>query len=176
MFQPETTFHPASASRRTFPRKAFLLWRHTFSSLAMRVQSVHGGNSMLNPQEKLRQSTSVAIPERRSESRATIEFRIEVSGFDRFGRFYTEFTMTSDVSLMGCAFPLHMEVEKGLLVAVRVVHPRNEGNSRAAPVLFHIVRTSPCPDGYFVGVVSLLPGNPWINYSFKTDGKQPPAA
>ncbi len=138
----------------------------------MRMQSVNGGNAVPNPQESWRESTSVAVQDRRSEPRATLEFPIEVSGFDRFGRFHTEFTKTFNVSLMGCAFHLYMEVEKGLVLAVRVVQPKGACNAATGSVLFQIVRTSPRPDGYSVGVVRLQPENPWIDYIPETDDDQ----
>ena len=127
---------------------------------------------MVKLQTRLDQPVSITPLDRRRESRALIVYPIEVSGFDRFGRFHTELTKTRDVSLMGCSFYLHMEVEKGLVLALRVVHPKGACEGGSGTVLFHIVRIRPRPDGYSVGVMRLAPENPWIDYLLETDVSQ----
>ena len=119
---------------------------------------------MPNPQTRSWETSSIAVQDRRCEPRAALEFPIEVCGFDRFGRFHTEYTKTCNVSLMGCAFLLHMEVEKGLVLALRVIHAKDACKSATRPVLFQITRTEPRPDGYLVGVMRLQPENPWVDY------------
>lgn len=109
-------------------------------------------------------SLSIAPHERRREPRVPIEYPIEVSAFDKFGRFRTELTKTRNVSLMGCCFDLHMEVEKGMVLALRVEHPKTACEAGSGTVLFHVVRVKPCPDGYSVGAMRLAPENPWIDY------------
>jgi hypothetical protein len=91
---------------------------------------------MRNPQATLQQSVSVVTQDRRRGSRATLAFPIEVSGFDRLGRFHTEHTTTSDVSLMGCSFHLNMEVEKGLILALSVVPPKGHARTNCVPFYF----------------------------------------
>jgi hypothetical protein len=121
-------------------------------------------HTMPNPQTRSSESSSVAVQDRRCEQRAVVEFPIEVCGFDRFGRFHTEYTKTRNVSLMGCAFPLHMEVEKGLVLALRVIHPKDACKTATRPVLFQIARTEPRPDGQLVGAMRLQPESPWVDY------------
>jgi hypothetical protein len=132
--------------------------------LVIQVQRSCGSIEMVKLQTTLVESVSIALQDRRRESRALIVYPIEVSGFDRFGRFHTELTKTRDVSLMGCSFYLHMEVEKGLVLALRVVHPKGACEGGSGTVLFHVVRVRPRPDGYSVGVLRLAPESPWIDY------------
>jgi|SRR5271168_3538371 len=129
---------------------------------------------MHNPQTTLHDQVSVATQDRRQGSRATIAFPIEVSGFDRLGRFHTEHTKTHDVSLMGCSFHLNMEVEKGLILALSVVHPKGACKDKLHPVLFQIVRAEPRPGGYFVGALRVQPDNPWIHYLEQADDSAAP--
>jgi hypothetical protein len=129
---------------------------------------------MRNPQATLQQSVSVVTQDRRRGSRATLAFPIEVSGFDRLGRFHTEHTTTSDVSLMGCSFHLNMEVEKGLILALSVVPPKGACENKLRPVLFQIVRAEPRPGGYFVGALRLQRENPWIDYVDGADDTEAP--
>jgi hypothetical protein len=129
---------------------------------------------MMNSQSSWLESPFISAQDRRREPRDTVEFPIEVSGFDRFGRYHTEYTKTSNVSLMGCSFHLNMEVEKGLVLALRVFHPRNGRETSIGPVLFQVVRTEPRPDGCSLGVLRLQPENPWSEYPQITDISQPP--
>jgi PilZ domain len=121
----------------------------------------------------VQRATSIASQDRRRESRAPLEFPIEVSGFDRFGRFHTEHTNTHDVSLMGCSFRMHMEVEKSAVLALRVVHPKDTREAGSGTVLFHIVRVKRRRDVYDVGVMRLAPGNPWIDYCEEPENFSP---
>jgi hypothetical protein len=141
----------------------------------MRMQFLDGGNVVANPQTSWRRSVAVDVQDRRREPRAALEFSIEVSGFDRFGRFHTEFTKTSNVSLMGCCFHLYMEVEKGLVLALSVVHPKGLRELGSRPVLFQIVRIEPRPDGNSVGVLRLQAENPWVDYFADEDDPGQPA-
>ena len=55
-----------------------------------------------------------------------IEFSMEVSGFDHAGRFFTERTSTVDASFCGCKFHLRTPVEKGTVVAIRLLNARRQ--------------------------------------------------
>ena len=48
----------------------------------------------------------------RREQRVASAFRVEVCGFNRHGRFFTERTLTSNISDGGCQLSLHVEVER----------------------------------------------------------------
>ena len=52
------------------------------------------------------------------EGRIPLHIVIEVCGFDRFGKFFTERTETSDVSRRGCRFQLHQEILPETVVAI----------------------------------------------------------
>jgi hypothetical protein len=154
-------------------RKSIRIILRTVPALAMRVQFGQGASVAENLLTNWHRATSIAAHDRRRESRALLEFPIEVSGFDLFGRFHTEYTKTIDVSLMGCSFHLHMEVEKAIVLALRVVHPKEMREAGAGTVLFHVVRVVPRSDGYDVGVMRLAPENPWIHYCGEPDNSPP---
>jgi hypothetical protein len=80
-------------------------------------------------------------PERRLEWRESQRVAVEVSGFDRRGRFFTERTSTLDVSDSGCSFLLDAEVDKNSAVSVRVIRRRNGLMLDDPPVLFRVVWT-----------------------------------
>lgn len=64
--------------------------------------------------------TSAALAElalQRAE-RFALQLFIEVCGFDRGGRFFTERSETCDVSDGGCKFYLRTEVDRGAVVAL----------------------------------------------------------
>jgi hypothetical protein len=77
---------------------------------------------------------------RRREARLPLTFPIEVSGFDRRGRFFTEQSSCFDVGEASCAFRLHAEVEEDAVVAIRSFHWQNNNVLDSRPVLFQVVR------------------------------------
>jgi len=77
---------------------------------------------------------------RRHEARLPLTFPIEVSGFARRGRFFTEQSSCFDVGEASCAFRLHAEVEEDAVVAIRSFHWQNNNVLDSRPVLFQVVR------------------------------------
>ncbi|HKS80559.1 MAG TPA: hypothetical protein VJR23_03565 [Candidatus Acidoferrales bacterium] len=98
---------------------------------------------------------------RRYEKNFTIEFPIEVSGFDSSGRFQSEATSTRNVAASSCNFHLRMEVEKGMVLAIRVVSGSPARLADLSTVLFYVARVDRIPGGFSVGAVTLAPRAPW---------------
>ena len=99
--------------------------------------------------------------EPRREQRIASAFRVEVCGFNRYGRFFTERTLTSNISDGGCQLSLHAEVEKDSIVALRVIERRNGCELHSRPVLFQVERLVPQASGWTLGVSKLQPVPVW---------------
>ncbi len=104
-----------------------------------------------------------ASQDRRRERRIPLAFPVEVSGFDQNGRYFSEQTMTADISESGCRFHLKIQVHCGAVVALKVV---SRGNSKALPdrpLLFQVARVKQegDGDGWVVGAVKLQPESLW---------------
>ena len=99
--------------------------------------------------------------ERRRQPRVAVKYPIEVCGFSRYGRYFTERTFTMDVSDGGRRLRLRHEVEKGSVVAIRVITRRHGQESDARPVLFHVNWFLPMTTNWTLGVSKLQSGAPW---------------
>jgi PilZ domain len=99
--------------------------------------------------------------ERRQEPRSIRKVPIEVCGFNRHGRFFSEKTTTFDVSDGGCRFLLRTDVEKESVVAIRVITRRNGQETDSRPVLFQVNWSKELPDGFTLGASKLQPGAMW---------------
>ncbi|MFZ3215595.1 MAG: hypothetical protein WA192_05995 [Candidatus Acidiferrales bacterium] len=98
-------------------------------------------------------------PER--QERFDLPFAIEVCGFDRCGRFFSERTETCDVSDGGCKFFLRTEMDRDGIVALRVLgRSRLRGND-SAPVLFQIARMERHATGWTAGAFKLQRQDVW---------------
>ena len=95
------------------------------------------------------------------ESRHASRRTIEVSGFDRNGRFFSERTLTSDISDNGCKFDLQTEVDRQSALAIRVIHRRHGLELDSRPVLFEVARMEPQPGGWTMGASLMQPIGPW---------------
>jgi hypothetical protein len=91
----------------------------------------------------------------RREQRIASAFRVEVCGFNRHGRFFTERTLTTNISDGGCQLSLHVEVEKDSVLALRVIERRNGCELDSRPVLFQVERMVPQATGWTLGVSKL---------------------
>ena len=100
------------------------------------------------------------VDEPKRESRIPLRFVIEVCGFDRFGKFFTERTETTDVSRRGCRFQLHTEILPETVVAIRVVR-KDQVKSVTSPVLFQVAHTASVSDGWTAGAATLQAGDVW---------------
>ncbi|MGH9745578.1 MAG: hypothetical protein ACRD59_05645 [Candidatus Acidiferrales bacterium] len=117
---------------------------------------------MANTVTHLLESNLEATRRPRREQRLARAFRLEVCGFNRFGRFFTERTLTSDVSDSGCQFCLRIEVERDSVVALRVLGRRNGHEIDSRPVLFQVERVEQQPRGWTLGVSKLQPVPVWV--------------
>ena len=108
-----------------------------------------------------RKSAETAPHVRRGEERVSIVFLIEVSGFDCSGRFQSEKTSTRNVASSSCNFNLRMEVEKGMVLAIRVISAQETRFSDLGTILFYVTRVNRIPGGFSVGAVKLAPRAPW---------------
>ena len=99
--------------------------------------------------------------ERRRQPRIAVKYPIEVCGFSRHGRYFTERTFTMDVSDGGCRLRLRNEVEKGSVVAIRMITRKHGRESDVRPVLFHVNWFQAMTTNWTLGVSKLQPGAPW---------------
>ncbi len=97
---------------------------------------------------------------RSRENRIGLRFSIEISGFDRFGKYFSERSETTNVSKNGCKFRVHKEIKPDSVVAIRVVRSKDP-KGEAAPILFQVSRTEATRDGWSAGAAKLLDGDPW---------------
>ena len=107
-----------------------------------------------NQGEELNQPEPV---NRRSEPRVALRFPIEVSGFERAGKYFIERTSCLDVGEMSCAFTLRAAVAIDSVVAIRSFHWQNNNVLESRPVLFQIVRLEEGEQGRVVATIRLLP-------------------
>ncbi len=110
--------------------------------------------------------------ERRREVRADLKFPVEVCGFNRSSRFFSEKTATADVSDGGCKLHLRTEVDTGSVLAIRVITRRFGLEVDARPMLFQVSWIRAAANGWDVGVAKLQPGKIW-NVSFDLPSENP---
>lgn len=99
----------------------------------------------------------LAPPNRRSEPRAALTFPIEVSGFERSGKYFTERTSCSDVGEVSCAFTLCTPVALESVLAIRSFHWQNSNVMESRPVLFQVVRLEERDEDWVVATIRLQP-------------------
>jgi hypothetical protein len=108
--------------------------------------------------------------DRRRERRIPLTFPVEVNGFDRQGRYFSERTTTTDVSEWGCRLQLAAEVEPGTVVALRIVSRSPEKGVRRA-LLFQIVWVEWGDGSSSVGAAKLQTENIW-NMAFPGEAEK----
>jgi hypothetical protein len=86
---------------------------------------------------------------------------IEVCGFDRCGRYFTERSETCDVSDGGCKFYLRTEVEREAIVALRVIERRDQRGDVAAPVLFQVAHMERGSSGWTLEALKVRADDSW---------------
>jgi len=99
--------------------------------------------------------------EKRREPRALLTLQIEVSGFNRAGRFFTELTTTHDISDHGCGFGLHTEVNKDSVVGIRVMRQPISESCDARRVLFQVAHVEHKAEGWSLGAAKLDQDRQW---------------
>ena len=106
-------------------------------------------------------STALAEIGSQRPERIASQLSIEVCGFDRCGRFFTERSETCDVSDAGCKFFLRTEVEREAVVALRVIERFDRRGSVAAPVLFQVAHMERESSGWTLGAWKLRAEDSW---------------
>ena len=112
--------------------------------------------------------------ERRKGKRVPLTFPIEVAGFDRTARMFSERTRTTDISEAGCRFQLKTEVARGDVVAVKLVGRQSEQDPTNKSLLFRIIWVRQDPDGWTVGALKLQQEKIW-HVHFPPKNQQKPA-
>jgi hypothetical protein len=102
-----------------------------------------------------------ASRDRRREKRIPLAFPVEVSGFDKRGRFFSERTVTVDVSESGCRFQLKTEVERGAVVAIKLVSRHTGQPQPDRPLLFKVARVAQESSGWTLGAAKIQPESLW---------------
>lgn len=97
--------------------------------------------------------------DRRSETRVLKAIPIEVTGFDVAGKFFVEPTKTIDISETGCAFRLTRRVERGGIIAIKVMNTKN--NAASSPLMYQIARATAQRDGWIHGAAKLQTRSLW---------------
>jgi hypothetical protein len=106
-------------------------------------------------------STALAELGSQRPERIASQLSIEVCGFDRCGRFFTERSETCDVSDGGCKFYLRTEVEREAVVALRVIERSERRGNAAAPVLFQVAHMERGSSGWTLGAFKLRADDSW---------------
>lgn len=119
------------------------------------------GSCMADTRIVCEEPESLGHRERRREARHQVKLPIEVSGFDRRGRFFTECTNTCEVSDHGCRFPLPLEVQKDAVVAIRLARRQNHQEASKWPILFQVAWVAEHPEGWVLGASKMQPDELW---------------
>jgi|SRR5271155_1421145 hypothetical protein len=106
-------------------------------------------------------STALAELGPQRAERFALQLSIEVCGFDRCGRFFTERSETCDVSDGGREFYLCTEVDCEAVVALRVIERCDQRGNGAAPVLFQVAHMQRGSSGWTLGAVKLRAEDSW---------------
>ena len=112
-----------------------------------------------NSETEKRALEQQADDERRRERRLPAAIFVEVSGFDKRGRFFSEHTATTNISDHGCCFRLRQELAFDALLAIQPVVPVAETSGQ--PVLYQIAWIEPMEHGAVVGVARLHGETTW---------------
>lgn len=113
--------------------------------------------------------------ERRKGKRVPLTFPIEVCGFDRAARMFSERTRTTDISEVGCRFRMKAELARGDVVAIKLVSRGNNHDSECKALLFRISWVRQDPDGWTVGALKLQQEKIW-HVTFPPANQQKPAS
>jgi hypothetical protein len=119
-------------------------------------------------------STALAELGPQRAERFALQLSIEVCGFDRCGRFFTERSETSDVSDGGCKFYLRTEVDPEAVVALRVIERYDQRRNGAAPVLFQVAYMERGSSGWTLGALKLRAEDSWPMCSLHGWGGEAP--
>ena len=97
--------------------------------------------------------------DRRSETRVLKAIPVEVTGFDVGGKFFVEPTETIDISETGCAFRLTRRVERGGIIAIKVMNTKSD--AAGSPMMYQIARATAHGCSWILGAAKLQPRSLW---------------
>ena len=114
------------------------------------------------PSQKEWEALSLEAQEdRRKGKRVPHTYPVEVSGLDPAGRLFSERTVTTNVSETGCCFQVKTRLERGAVVAIKLLSRQKETPHPAKAVLFQIIWVAPDADGLTVGTLKLQQEQMW---------------
>jgi PilZ domain len=102
-----------------------------------------------------------AHSDRRRERRINLGFPIELFGFDSANHYFTERSVTINVSKSGCQFRLNTRVNEKTVVAIRVTLPERAKTVPQRPALFLISWVRRAGEKWSVGAASLQTESIW---------------
>lgn len=103
--------------------------------------------------------------DRRAGIRVNLKFPIEVSGFSRPGTLFVECTETSDISESGCRFALKETVNRGDVIAIKLLNRQSENGGAARAELFQIVWRACQDEIWSIGALKLRNEKFWeVNF------------
>jgi len=105
--------------------------------------------------------TAEAQRDRRREPRLKLPFAVEVYGFDRSGQYFSERTVTLNVSTSGCMLDLKHEPEEQGVLAIRRVGRDGSRMPGHKPVLFLVCWTQKIGRRWAMGVSKLQSNDIW---------------
>jgi hypothetical protein len=117
-------------------------------------------------------STTLAELSSQRAERFALQLCIEVCGFDRCGRFFSERSETCDVSDAGCKFYLRTEVDRESVLALRVIERDEQRGNGAAPVLFQVAHMERGSSGWTLGALKLRAEDSWPMRNLHARGGQ----
>ncbi|PYU32487.1 MAG: hypothetical protein DMG28_11485 [Acidobacteria bacterium] len=106
-------------------------------------------------------TTEDTTKERRKGRRARLVFPIEVSGIDEAEGIFCERTFTNDISERGCSFHVSHSLQRGDMVAIKLLAGPDPHSPENKPLLFQICWIAQEKHGWMVGVLKLNGENFW---------------
>lgn len=103
------------------------------------------------------------LQDRRHEERREVSLRIEVTGFAKDGRFFAERTVTTNVSESGCSLRLSRGLERGGIVAIKLLQGDQVRASGDEPFLYQVVYTTRDKLGWAIGTAKLQEKSIWAS-------------
>lgn len=103
-----------------------------------------------------------ANKDRRREARIPLTIPMEVTGFDIGGKFFCELTKTVDISESGCSFPLKHCLERGGIIAIKVIVKDDKKKAGQRPFLYQVARATLEGDHWITGAAKLQSGSVWF--------------
>jgi len=105
--------------------------------------------------------TAEAQRDRRREPRIKLPFPVEVYGFDRSGQYFSERTVTLNVSSSGCMLDVKHEPEEQGVLAIRRIARDGARMPDQKPVLFLVCWTQKVGRRWTLGLSKLQAGDLW---------------